>query len=108
MKGTRAKSVLERFNRWLLLLKNFKQIQHANQLEGLQGELRGPQQFQRATALFGSRHMADQQADAARIDHGNFLQVEKEAGLAGVQEIGDGFVGAVQSRTEIEPSFELN
>jgi hypothetical protein len=100
--------LLERFDGEVLVLQDLKQIQNADELQRLQRECCGIQQFQGATALLGGGQMADQYADTAGIDHGNLGEIEQETRFAGVQKILDGFVGAVQRWSDTELSAKLD
>ena len=68
---------------------NVENIEDADQFEGLHDHFGRFQEFDGPALLLCGSEKAYQHADAARIDHGNFFEIQDEAGFASGEEIGE-------------------
>src|SRR5215470_6321416 len=66
-----------------LIIENLKQVQNANQAQGLDGELGGVNQLDGPTTLLGRGHALDQNANPAGIDHRHFREVDYDLRVPG-------------------------
>jgi hypothetical protein len=82
------------------IFEDFEEVEDTNELQSLQSKLGGVEKLQRTPALFGGGEEADEKADAARIDHGHVRQIQKEAGLAGVLQIGERPAELIEGRAQ--------
>jgi len=92
----------------LEIVINFKNIEDANQFEGLHSELGWIEKFQGAALLLRGGEKADQQANAAGVDHGDFFEVEDEARSAGAEEIRKGLAEFVRRLAEDQLAAQLD
>lgn len=90
------------------VFKDFEEIEDANEFQSLQGELGRIEELERAAILLGESEEADEKADAARIDHGDFFEVKDEADVAGIEEVGEGGADFINGRAENEFAAEFD
>jgi len=85
-----------------------KNIKDANQFESLNNHLGWIQKFYGTTLLLCGGEKADQQPDAAGIDHGNFFEVQDETRFSGGEEIGEGSGKLVRRLAEDQLTAQLD
>src|SRR5271169_99699 len=98
----RGRRLAERLDCFAFVIEDLEQIDQAHDLQRLQGELGGTDQLEAAATRLGSGEGADQQADAAGIDHGDLGDVDHQAVIAGLEQFLHGLPEAVHRLSDLE------
>ncbi len=98
----------ERSDGKLRIFKDFKKIEDADKFEGLDCKFCGVEKLQGATTLFGRCKETHQKADATRVNGGDFLKIENEAGVACVNKISQCRSEPVERFAKVEAAAEID
>ena len=100
--------LLERSDGLGQIVVGSEEVQQSHHLQRLDREFGGLEQFDGAARLFSSGQIADKHANATRIDHGGFFEVEQNLVLILGQQLAHGGVELVERRTHAKFSRELD